>query len=271
MQAAGGRQPVLEGRPAKAVYAAFSNQGGMLSVLLVREGLMGDCAVFEGEAGYFKTYYGGRYVREALVDGLGRQFHLLNVGFKPWPTTGLAHPYIEAALALRQRHGLTAANVASVHILGHAHVRTFCEPPETRRRPSTPVEAEDSVPFAVGKALATGHVGLADLQPEGLGHPETLAIVDRITYAIDESVGKVGVVQVTTTDGRTLEERVERPLGHPSKPLTRELALEKLFDCARYAARPIPEAQLREGIDLIDHLEDLPDVRALPAIFSGLA
>jgi 2-methylcitrate dehydratase PrpD len=56
MQAAGGRQPVLEGSPAKAIYAGFANHGGLLSALLSQRDLGAQCAVFEGEAGFFKTY-----------------------------------------------------------------------------------------------------------------------------------------------------------------------------------------------------------------------
>lgn len=269
MQASGGRQPVLEGRPAKAIYAGFCGHGGMLSALLARQGLRADCAVFEGRAGFFATYYGGRYNREALVDGLGETFHLLNVGFKPWPTTGLAHPFIDAALTLRARYGLRPSDIVAVELRGEAHIRTFCEPAALRHRPTTAVEAEDSIPYAVARALARGSLGLADLQPEALGDPETLALAERTTHAIDPSLGRAGVLRLTLGDGRIVEERVDTPLGHPRRPLSRELALQKLADCARYAARPLADDALRRGVALVDGLEEVADVRALPAAFSG--
>ena len=131
----------MEGRPAKAIYAAYSNQVGMLSALLVEAGLDCDCDVFEGEAGLFKTYYHGRYDRAAMADSLGTEWQMLDVGFKLWPNTNVAAPFIDAARQLREELNLNPAHVTDVHIIGNAHARTFCgtggqaqKSSDTRRR-----------------------------------------------------------------------------------------------------------------------------------------
>ncbi len=202
MQASGGRQPVLDGRPAKAIYAAFSNQGGMQAALLTKHGLMGDCDAFEGGAGYFPTYYGGAFDRPSLVDDLGTKFYLTNVGFKLWPTTGVAHVFIAVASELHAK--VTPGAIVGVRIAGEPHIRTFCEPSETRRNPKAPVEAEDSVLFATAKALVTGNVTLSDLQPtaDGLFEPEAIRVANLIEYEVDESLGKSGTVEVTLRSRR---------------------------------------------------------------------
>ena len=271
MQTSGGRQPVLEGRPAKAIYAAFSNQGGMLSVMLTREGLMGDCDVFEGEAGFFPTYYGGSFDRPTLTEGLGEEFYLTNVGFKPWPTTGVAHVFIEAAANLAGRAGLDPAQIDHVRITGEPHIRTFCEPLQTRRNPQAPVEAEDSVIFATAKALVTRNVTLADLQPtsEGLFEAEAVRIANVLDYTVDESLGKSGVVEVTLRSGETLTERVDRARGHRDNPLTDAQRRQKFVDCATHAAGTISQRALDDVMDLVDHLEDVPDVRVLAGLLAG--
>ncbi len=270
MQASGGRQPVLEGRPAKAIYAAFSNQGGMLSAMLTKQGLRGDCDLFEGEAGFFKTYYGGNYDRGAMVDGLGEEFYLRNVGFKPWPTTGVAHVFIEAGANLKREHGFGPDDIAGVRISGEPHIRTFCEPLDTRRNPKAPVEAEDSVIFAVARALTSGNVTLADLQPtpEGLFDPATVRVANVVEYKVDESLGKSGVVEVTLNSGQTLTERVDRARGHRDNPLTDAQRRQKFFDCAVHAAGAVPQASLQQAIGLIDHLEEVPDVSIFPRLLA---
>jgi hypothetical protein len=196
-------------------------------------------------------------------DDLGERWHLLDVGFKPWPATGWAHPFIDAAIRLRERHALRAELIAAVRLVGDAHLRTFCEPDETRRRPRTLVEATDSVLFATAKALTNGAFGLADLQPAGLDQPEALAIVDRVTYA----VGAPGRLSVTTTDGATVEVLIDHTRRYV---LTPERAMHKLRDCARFAARPLAEADLQRAAALVEQLEDVPDVRGLAAAFSGV-
>jgi 2-methylcitrate dehydratase PrpD len=271
MQASGGRQPVLEGRPAKAIYAAFSNQGGMLSVMLAREGLLGDCDVFEGKAGYFPTYYGGAFDRPTLVDGLGEEFYLTNVGFKPWPTTGVAHVFIEAASNIVSRSGFDATRIAHVQIRGEPHIQTFCEPLATRRNPQAPVEGEDSVIFATAKSLVTGSISLADLQPtpEGLFEPEAVRIANVIDYTVDESLGKSGVVEVTLRSGEKLTERVDLARGHRDNPLTDEQRRQKFLDCSVHAGTAIPQSALEQVMEIIDGLEDVPDVRVLAGLLAG--
>ena len=271
MQASGGRQPVLEGRPAKAIYAAFSCQAGMQSVLLAREGLLGDCDAFEGAAGFFPTYYGGVFDRPAMSDGLGEQWRLLNVGIKPWPTTGVAHVFIEAASRLRASRLPDPSAVKRVLLRGEPHIQTFCEPLQTRRNPQAPVEAEDSIIFATARALTTGSVTLADLQPtpQGLFEETCLRIANVTEYEVDESLGKSGIVEVTLAGGETLSERVDAAPGHRDNPLTDEQRHQKFRACAVHAGTPLSDATIDEVIDMTERLDEVPDVTAFLRLLRG--
>lgn len=265
MQASGGRQPVLEGRPAKAIYAAFPCHGGMLSAILTRHGLRGDCDAFEGEAGFFPTYYGNRFNRSTMVDELGERWSLLNVGLKPWPTTGVAHVFIQAAMNLRDRHRIDPGNVAHVLLRGEPHIRTFCEPLQTRRNPQAPVEAEDSIIFSSARALVSGNVSLADLQPTatGLFDQAVVKIANLTEYEIDESLGKSGIVQVTLASGEVLSGRVDRPPGHRDNPLTDTQRHQKLYACAEHAGTTLNRDDVDQIIDMVERLDQLDDVRVL--------
>ena len=196
MQANGNRQPVLQGTPAKALYAAFPNHAGVLSALLAECGVDAQCDAFEGEAGFFATSYANVYDRAALLDGLGSRFVALEVGFKPWPTTNRAHAFIEAALHIAASTRLNVADIQRVVVVGGPQIRTFCEPIQLRRHPTGWVQAEDSILFAVAKALVNGRVVLADFGPDGLRQSEVATLCDRLDYRIDPSVGSGGVVEV---------------------------------------------------------------------------
>jgi 2-methylcitrate dehydratase PrpD len=269
MQAAGGRQPVLDGRPAKAIYAAFSNQGGMQAALLTRHGLLGDCDAFEGKAGFFPTYYDNAFDRPSLVDGLGEEFFLTNVGFKPWPTTGVAHVFITAAAELHR--DLDPADIQRVRIIGEPHLASFCEPSQIRRNPQAPVEAEDSVLFTTAKALATGDMTLADLQPtpQGLFDQQSIRIANLIEWEVDESLGRSGIVEVTLASGEVRSRRVDQAPGHRDNPLTDDQRQQKFIACAQHAGSTISEPSLRQVTDLVASLEDVPDIRVLASLLSG--
>jgi 2-methylcitrate dehydratase PrpD len=271
MQASGTMQIVWGGDPpAKAIYAAFPNHGGVLSALLAEEGLGAGCAgVFEGEAGLFALYHEGRYQASLLYGGLGERWHLLGTRFKPWPVSGVTHALLEAALGLAERERLPAAAIAGVHLRGGPDIAFCCEPAAVRKRPPTTAAAANSVYYGVAKALVNGRVGLADFTPEGLRQEAPLALADRMTYAIEGDLGTAGIVEVTTTDGARHAQRVDVALGHSTRPLDYARLAEKFVDCAQYAARPVPRAALDEAIALVARLEEVPDVGVLAGLVSA--
>lgn len=264
MQASGTMQLVLDGDPpAKAIYAAFPNLAGVLSVLLSRQGLRAECAAFEGDAGLFAMYYGRRYSGSLLESRLGETFELLNVRFKPWPTTAAAHVFIDAALQLMANHDVGVAAIDRALVRGASWIRPWCEPARDRRNPVNAAAAANSIFFAVAKALANRDVRLSDFTPTGLRQPEALRVAERMDYAVDDTLGASGIVEVTTVTGHHYVARVDTPPGHPDRPLPQAHIVEKFLDCARYASAPVSPDALGEVIRLVGDLERLPDVGVL--------
>lgn len=269
MQASGNRQPVVEGTPAKAVYAAFPNYAGVFSALLAKAGLHSECSALEGVAGLFNTAYGGRYVASYLTQGLGEHFEMEAVGFKPWPTTGRAHSYIQAALEIAGRHRIVPDGISSVVVRGAPFIRTFCEPLAVRQRPGSPVEAEDSIFYGVAKALLNRTVVLADFQPEGLRQRDVLDLGGKMSYEIDPALGNTGEVIVRFANGQTVERSVTDPLGTPSNPLSDAQLMEKFMDGARHAIRPIAAEHLQRFAELVNTLEFAEPVDLVTTLHSS--
>jgi 2-methylcitrate dehydratase PrpD len=232
---------------------------------LAARGLDAGCAAFEGDAGLFATYFGGRFDAEFLTAGLGECFRLEEVSFKPWPTTSVAHVFIEAGIELAREHDLAPDDVAEIRIRGQDHIRTFCEPAATRQAPRTAVEAEDSVPFAVATAIANRQVGLSDFTPAGLARREPLRLAKNVRYTTDPALGEAGIVQIATRSGQAFEKRIDKPLGHPSRPLTDEQLVAKFRDCAAHAGVPVDAEHI---VELVFGLDRIEDVRQLAAALS---
>jgi 2-methylcitrate dehydratase PrpD len=270
MQASGTMQVVVGGDPpAKAIYAAFPNYGGVMAALLAKQGLDAECDALEGEAGFFAMYYGGNYAREALEQGLGTEFRFTDVRFKPWPTSGIPHPFIQAASNLAKLHALTPDAIERVHVTADPRARHWMEPIAERRRPQNAAAAANSIPYATAKALVNGLVTLADFTPAGLQEPEALAVAERLEYSFDEGLKGGAIVEVATADGRRLTERVDSPLGSAANPMSYEQLVAKFRDCVSHAVKPIPESAVQQFIEMAAHLEEVPDVSALPTILAG--
>jgi 2-methylcitrate dehydratase PrpD len=266
MQATGTSwQLVLEGKPAK-IYTGFPNMAGALSALLSRQGVRADFEVFEGEAGIFASFYGGEYVRTLLDEGLGEEFYTLGARFKPWPMTGVAHPFIDAALDLASRKGMEVSAIERVHLRGGPRLRHHCEPIEERRKPPNSSAAGDSIFFGVAKALVNREINLASFTPEGLGQAEVLRLAERMDYSVEPQLGESGIVEITMAGGSHFASRVDTPRGHSSRPLTFAEIAQKFRDCARYADQPPTESAVERMMELVDRLEKVPDVSVIPAV-----
>lgn len=265
MQAAGSMQIVLDGDPpAKAVYGAFPNHAGVMSALLSERGLIAECNALEGAAGLFALYYGGRYSQAVLEGGLGEKFLSLGVRFKPWPTSGILHPFIEAALNLSANKELESSAIQHVQVRGGDHIGPFCEPVQERRRPHNAAAAANSIYFAVAKALVNGTVALGDFTSNGLDQAEVVKLAMQIDCSIDRDIGRSAVLEVTTQKGDSYNVRVDK-----ASTVNYDQLIAKFLDCAQYAARPISRDSLDRVIDLIEHLEELKDVGVLVHLVSG--
>ena len=75
MQSSGTMQVIFGiGSDLRGMYAGFTAQGAVMSVLLAQKGITGIAELFEGKAGIFNVYFGGKYDREKMVDGLGKEY-----------------------------------------------------------------------------------------------------------------------------------------------------------------------------------------------------
>jgi len=265
MQMAGSRQVVLSGDPpAKAIYGAFPNQAGVLAALLSKQGLGADCDIVGEPAGLYPMIYGGQWDAGALTEGLGVKFLLNEAEFKPWPTSNHVHAFIEAASSIPR---LNVPAIQSVEILAHSKLRPWCEPTDKRRRPDNAAAAANSIPFCVAKSLVHGTVKLADFTPDGLQDAAALAVADRTSCRLDDSITGA-IVRVFNGDGQIHQAEVQIPLGHKSRPVSRAVLVEKFRDCCGHAAQRMKPQSIDEIIARIDDLDRLDDVGHIVRLIS---
>ncbi len=268
MQASGSMQVVFGGEPqAKAIYGAFPNHGAVLAVLLSQAGLGADCDALEGPAGLYETYFEGDYDPATLTDDLGTEYLLLAARFKPWPTSDVVHPFIQAAMQI-YRGSMAVSDIVEVKISGPPRLRPWCEPGEKRRRPENAAAAANSIPFCVAKTLSNGDVCLNDFTARGLADDVALSIAGRTIYAEVEAPGAARL-EIRISGGRLLTTEAPPTVDETLPPISYERLLGKFRDCCRYAATPLAADDVRELINLIENLENVENVADLAAIAGG--
>lgn len=256
----------------RGMYAGFSAKGAVLAVLLAQKGVTGVPTVFEGQYGFFSTYFDGRYDREAILDGLGKEFKGSGTLYKLWPTVGTAHSHIHATIELLNENRLQLEDVKKIRLYVGDYHDLMCRPLEARRAPETLVDAKFSLPFLVAVAAVHRGVQVLHFTEEALKDPRVLAAAQKIVPVADASLDwqlelPPGRVELEMADGRILHKVGTGVPGNSEAPLSWEAIGQKFRDCAAVSVRrPAPD-QVATVEHLVRNLESVADavdlVRAL--------
>jgi 2-methylcitrate dehydratase PrpD len=175
------------------------------------------------------------------------------------------HAFVEAGSDIF-RAGLDRSRIAEVEILAHSNLRPWCEPLSKRRRPDNAAAAANSIPFCVAKALIHGEVKLEDFTAAGLQDRAAVAVAEHTSCRFDDAI-KGAVVNVEMCDGLRHRAHIETPLGHRARPISYERLVAKFRDCCSHAR--LPARDVERLVALIDDIERLDDISAIPALANG--
>ncbi len=160
---------------------------------------------------------------------LGQRWLICEQYYKPYPVCRWAQAPIEAVLALRRAHSLTAADVE------HIEVETFHE--AVRLATSEPMEsdaAQYSTSFATAVALAHGDVTAADIMEDALHDPEILRLSRSLNMRESTKANaafpaiRMARVRLVLRSGKTFESDWTQPRWDASAPPT-EAELQAKF------------------------------------------
>lgn len=264
-QAGGNLQCIHDGTLAKRAGPGFAARDGIMAVLMAQKGITGARNVLQGRDGLFNVYHRGDYNPEVLTANLGEKFEVVNLSFKPYPCCRNTNPPIDATLAMVGEYNIKAEDVDSVTIyVSKGAMKLLGEPLNTKQNPSTTVDAQFSIPWTVASAIVKGKVGIAELTPQAIKDRTVLALSNKVTPKLDESLNRMGVspaiVEIKTKDGKVYSKRVDTPYGSPENPMSMDAMAAKLRDCASYAAKPLSQKNVEKLIQLVSRLEAVSDV-----------
>lgn len=270
MQASGTEELVVHAPVSvgKVIYAGLSNQAGVQSAQMAASGVLAAGNALEGKAGLFKALYDGRYHPDALTDGLGERYVSLGCCFKAMPGTLVSHAFVEAALTIVRREGLGAQDITEIRLHVGGWGRTMSEPLDLRRHPPTASAGMNSIPFMVATALATGAVSLNAFTAAGRADAATYTMADKIVPVHDERLAnpdglEPGLIDIVATDGRVFSHRIDKPRGHPSRPLSFGDVAAKFEANAAMAARPHTPGRIDQIVTCVERLDRLDNIRTL--------
>ena len=263
------------GGTVKPVHCGWAAHAAITAAELARHGLTGPPTVFEGRFGFLQAYLGDEADVEALTRGLGEEWELPRVFFKPYPANHFTHAGIDAAIRLREE-GLDVGEIEEIE-LGAATptLRTIAEPEEEKAKPKTGYAAKFSGPFTVATALLGGGglgVSLDDFTDEAVKDRVKLDLASRVRCVTDEKCDRIfpnqfpAVLRVWLKSGEEREARVSHNRGGPENPLSNE-ELETKFRTNAGQVLPVGQVEeLEEVLRSLAEAEMVDDVIKLARI-----
>lgn len=190
---------------------------------------------------------------DPFVGGLGEQWHLTDVYYKPYAACRYTHAAADAALVLRERAQLAPEDIQKIVVFTHENAMFLSE-----QVPATDDTAQYSFPWVVASALTDGRVGAEHIDPDRLTDPVLRSLAARVEVVHDRSldasfpVSYPARVEITNTAGRVVAEQRLGAHGDPRDPMD-SIELHDKFQ--RLAERVLPAddaAALRDLLGRID-------------------
>jgi 2-methylcitrate dehydratase PrpD len=247
------------GTMTKPLHPGMAARNGMMAAFLGTRGFTASDTAIEGPQGFLALYARGLEWDPAPFDDLGRNFNLIDPGYKikPFSCGGLLHTAIEAALHLR---------AAAQPRLDQIHKIVIGATPHAVRRvidqyPWSEDSSRFSLKYLIPHALIHGAPTLATFSEQALEDDTVRTLSERVTARVDdEFTGGNGIgyspsrVTITFTNGDRLEETVIHPSGSKESPMSGSTIKAKFHDCATRAVSGSTASELYGYLrNFLDH------------------
>lgn len=258
---AGSYQGIWDGVPSFKLPGAMAAFNGILSCQLSLAGFDGVRDALESRLGYFSLYTADPHP-EAMTADLGEIFYVRGQ-HKMHPSCYGNHNPIDCALEVKEEHDFEGEDVAHVyldalpqridHFLNQVPTVDDLQP-----------KFLFSIPYGVANALYRGRPELGHYDEPAIRDPKVLDLATRVTLRPNLPAGKTHAIHLTIVlkDGRELEFFRENPVGWLDDPVGYDDVVDKYWRNVRFNGA-LPQRQAERALELIQKLEDVPDVAEL--------
>lgn len=268
--AAGTRQNF--GTMTMPLHVGNAARNGVLAALLAEKGFNADLSIFEAPLGLANLFTApGKHDLGKLTAGWADPLEVINPGsqIKFYPAGGPSNTGIDAVIDIARSEDVRPEDVEEIVWAGAARwiAKTLI-----RTDPQRGIEGKTCLPFVLAAGLIDRAVTMSTFTDETVRDPRIRALMAKVRITehpqFAEDVVEFGCeLTVRLKGGRQHSRVVPYPKGHPRNPLTRDELLGKYRQCADVVLSP---AARERSIELLENLEQLPDVRELCRIICCL-
>ncbi len=221
-----------EGATARHLAFGSAARNGLLALLATEQGLTGPKRALEDPRGFCFTLCAEPKF-EFLQDF--KQFHLLDVAFKPYPCARQLHAGVEALLKLISEYSIGAEAIRAIDLAVPTQNAGMIDRPAT---PTLRAATLGSGQYVMAVTALRGKIDLASFADEYLHSEPVHQLMTKVTVRASTELDRhfpkywAGRVTVTLVDGQVHAEEIIAPKGESENPLTRQDVEEKFLGLA---------------------------------------
>ncbi|MFT4581582.1 MAG: 2-methylcitrate dehydratase PrpD [Gammaproteobacteria bacterium] len=266
-KAAGSMQFLDDGAWTKRSHPGWASVCAQTAVVMAKHAFFGPRDPYFGRYGLFPshTHADSAINAHKLRSGLGENWEMLNIAFKPYPACHMTHAFADAALALKEKHGLKIEDIDRIVAYVHeSEIPVICEPAANKLRPQNSYDAQFSVNYLIAATFVREHFGLAELADDALNDEAILSLCEKVSYCPDPDSAYPdyysGAIDILTNDDRLLHHREQMNRGSAENPMSDQDIIDKFLGNATLT---ITQANASTLMDIVLNLEHEPDLERL--------
>ena len=204
------------GTMAKPFHPGAAARAGLTAALMAKHGFTSSKRALEAPRG-FAQVVSTKFDWTEVTSDLGRRFEISFNTYKPFACGIVIHPAIDAAVQLRNDHGVQADDVERIDLRVHSLVLELTG----KKTPKDGLEGKFSVYHGVAAGLIFGEAGEAQFDDAIVARADLIAVRARIDAVVDDTINETAAdVTVTLNDGRKIHVFVKNAIGSLERPMS---------------------------------------------------
>lgn len=248
---------LADGSWTKRLHAGAAAQAGIRAAFMAQAGFLGPATVIEGQHGFYRAFAPSKAPDfSPLLDGLGDDWVLETLAFKPYACGTMTQPFVDCAIALAKQ-GIKADDIVSLECeVGEGTVHRLWEPLALKQAPPNAYAAKFSTPYCIAVGFMDGGAGLGQFTEARVAETAVRALAAKVSYVIDPANAYPrnfsGHIKATLRDGSVRELRQPHMRGGAHEPLPVADILRKFHDNAAFGGwLPERSERLAAALDAI--------------------
>ena len=253
-----GLMSAQQGAMVKRLHAGHAAEMGVRGAMLAARGFTGIPDILEAPYGGFLSTLSGAPDLTWLTRGLGSQWEIRKVGFKPYATAASIHSPLGLLDALMRENELEAGDIARIVVHCSAMAHRHCA---WAYRPAGVTAAQMNMPFALAMMAVDRAAMGGQFREDRLADPKVLPMLARIAVEPAEEYSRGGDetrhaarIMIETTSGTVLRRETWNRPGSPDNPMSEAQLQEKFATLARSVLADVQIEKLGTAIRELDAL-----------------